>query len=146
MNGQQHIIRKEFFITSDPGIQVFVREVKDGETQHMQKVPVLLLHGARVPGIASFDLDVHNGSLAADLASHGYVVYVMDARGYGNSSRPPEMEQPPEANPPLTRSSEVVRDMGAVVEWIRGRLGVGRVALLGWATGMGIIQPCTRIV
>ncbi len=50
MNEQQHIIREEFFITSDPRIQIFVREVKDGETQHMQKVPVLLLHGARVPG------------------------------------------------------------------------------------------------
>lgn len=135
MNEQQHIIREEFFLTSDPGIQIFVREVKDGETQHMQKGPVLLLHGARVPGVASFDLDVPNGSLAADLASNGYIVYVMDARGYGKSSKPPEMEQPPTENPPLTRSSEVVRDIAAVVEWIRQRLGVGRVALLGWATG-----------
>jgi pimeloyl-ACP methyl ester carboxylesterase len=135
MNEQQQIIREEFFLTSDPGIQIFVREVKDGETQHMQKGPVLLLHGARVPGVASFDLDVPNGSLAADLASNGHVVYVMDARGYGKSSKPPEMEQPPTENPPLTRSSEVVRDIAAVVEWIRQRLGVGRVALLGWATG-----------
>jgi len=135
MNEQQHIIREEFFITSDPRIQIFVREVKDGETQHMQKVPVLLLHGARVPGVASFDLDVPNASLAADLASNGHVVYVIDARGYGNSSRPPEMEQPPTENPPLTRSSEVVRDIVAVVEWIRQHLGVQRVALLGWATG-----------
>jgi pimeloyl-ACP methyl ester carboxylesterase len=135
MNEQQQIIREEFFLTSDPGIQIFVREVKDGETQHMQKGPVLLLHGARVPGVASFDLDVPNGSLAADLASNGHVVYVMDARGYGKSSKPPEMAQPPTENPPLTRSSEVVRDIAAVVEWIRQRLGVGRVALLGWATG-----------
>jgi pimeloyl-ACP methyl ester carboxylesterase len=135
MNEQQQIIREEFFLTSDPGIQIFVREVKDGETQHMQKGPVLLLHGARVPGVASFDLDVPNGSLAADLASNGHVVYVMDARGYGKSSKPPAMEQPPTENPPLTRSSEVVRDIAAVVEWIRQRLGVGRVALLGWATG-----------
>jgi alpha-beta hydrolase superfamily lysophospholipase len=135
MNEQQQIIRQEFILTSDPGIQIFVREVKDGETQHMQKGPVLLLHGARVPGVASFDLDVPNASLAADLASHGHVVYVMDARGYGKSSRPPAMEQPPEANSPLVGSSEVVRDITAVVEWIRQRLGVGRVALLGWATG-----------
>src|SRR5437763_5571099 len=134
MNEHQHLIREEFFITSDPGIQIFVREVKDGETQHKQKGPVLLLHGARVPGVASFDLDVPNASLAADLASNGHVVYVMDARGYGNSSRPPEMEQPPEGNPPLTRSSEVVRDITTVVERIRKRLSVGRGAILGWAT------------
>jgi pimeloyl-ACP methyl ester carboxylesterase len=135
MNEKQHIIREEFFITSDPGIQIFVREVKNGATQHILKVPILLLHGARIPGIASFDLDVPNASLAADLANEGHVVYVMDARGYGKSSRPPEMEQSPLENPPLTRSSEVVRDIAAIVEWIRQRLGVQRVALLGWATG-----------
>jgi alpha-beta hydrolase superfamily lysophospholipase len=106
MNEQQHIIREEFFLTSDPGIQIFVREVRDGGTQHMQKGPVLLLHGARVPGIASFDLDVPNGSLAADLASNGHVVYIMDARSYGKSSRPPEMEQPPLENPPLEEKTQ----------------------------------------
>jgi pimeloyl-ACP methyl ester carboxylesterase len=135
MKKQQQIIREEFFLASDPGIQIFVREVRDGERQHLQKGPILLLHGARVPGVASFDLDVPNASLAADLASNGHVVYVMDARGYGKSSRPREMERPPEENPPLIRSSEVVRDIAAVVEWIRHRLGVRQVALLGWATG-----------
>ncbi len=135
MNEQQHIIREEFFLTSDPGIQIFVREVRGGQTQHMRKGPVLLLHGARVPGIASFDLDVPNASLAADLASNGHVVYVMDAHGYGKSSRSRAMEQPPKENPPLARSSEVVRDIITVVEWIRQRLGVRQVALLGWATG-----------
>ncbi len=135
MNEHQQIIREEFFLTSDPGIQIFVREVRGGQTQPMRKGPVLLLHGARVPGIASFDLDVPNASLAADLASNGHIAYVMDARGYGKSSRPREMEQPPKENPPLARSSEVVRDILSVVEWIRQRLDVRQVALLGWATG-----------
>ena len=45
-----------------------------------------MAHGARVPGIASFDLPVANGSLAADLAQRsGRPIYVMDARGYGVS-------------------------------------------------------------
>jgi pimeloyl-ACP methyl ester carboxylesterase len=96
---------------------------------------VLLLHGARVPGLASFDLDVPGGSLAADLARCGHPAYVMDARGYGSSTRPPEMDKPPEARPPLVRSPEVVRDIAAVVEAIGRRHGGRRVALLGWATG-----------
>ena len=87
MNEQHHLNREEFYITSDPGIQIFVREVRDGETLHGPKRPILLLHGARVPGVASFDLDVPGGSLAADLASNGYIAYIMDARGYGGSSR-----------------------------------------------------------
>jgi pimeloyl-ACP methyl ester carboxylesterase len=99
------------------------------------RVPVLMLHGARVPGVASFDLDVPSGSLAAELAAAGHPVLILDARGYGGSTRPPEMERPPRAGAPLVRSSEVVRDVAAAVEWMRGRLAVPRVALFGWATG-----------
>jgi hypothetical protein len=33
------------------------------------------------------------------------------------------MSRPPEGQAPLVRSSEVVRDVAAVVDWIRGRSG-----------------------
>lgn len=59
----------------------------------------------------------------------------MDARGYGGSTRAAAMSRPPEAGPPLVRSNEVVADVAAVVDWIRNRRAVERVALLGWATG-----------
>jgi pimeloyl-ACP methyl ester carboxylesterase len=134
VQGEQ-ISRKDFYVTSDMGVRLFVREVRGVRSNTMKKVPLILLHGARVPGIASFDLPVPGGSLAADLAAACCVVYVMDARGYGRSTRPPEMNQSPELNQPLVRSSEVVRDIAAVVEAIRQRSGVERVALLGWATG-----------
>jgi pimeloyl-ACP methyl ester carboxylesterase len=127
--------RREFFVKGDPGIQLFVREVKAKQASAQPKPPVLLLHGARVPGLASFDLNVAGGSLAADLALAGHAVYIMDARGYGGSTRPAEMSQPPAANPPLVRSGEVVRDIAAVVEVVRQQNGGAKVALLGWATG-----------
>ncbi|MEW6736677.1 MAG: alpha/beta fold hydrolase [Acidobacteriota bacterium] len=138
--GQTHtkvpkISREDFSVISDNNIRIFVREVRTTDSDAKKKVPVLLLHGARVPGIPSFDLLVPGGSLAADLAAAGHTIYIMDARGYGRSTRPSEMDQPPENNPPLVRSSEVVRDVAAVVETIRQRLNVKRVALLGWATG-----------
>jgi pimeloyl-ACP methyl ester carboxylesterase len=129
----QRIQRRDFFVQSEPGIGIFVREVR-AQTSNLIR-PVLLIHGARVPGIASFDLRVPGGSLAADLAKAGYAAYIMDARGYGRSTRPPEMSQPPNANPPLVRSNVVVRDMNAVVDSIRRRDRVSRVSLLGWATG-----------
>ena len=97
------LARQDFFVESEPGIELFVREVRPaGMTSG--GAPVLLLHGARVPGLASFDLPVPNGSLAGDLAEAGHIVYVMDVRGYGRSTRPPEMSEPPDANPPLVRS------------------------------------------
>ena len=75
--------RQDFFVASEPGIRVFVREVRSSEARAADRAPVLLLHGARVPGVPSFDLDVPGGSLAADLALAGHPAYVMDARGHG---------------------------------------------------------------
>ncbi|HEX2113403.1 MAG TPA: alpha/beta fold hydrolase, partial [Alphaproteobacteria bacterium] len=97
-------------------------------------MPVILLHGARVPGLASFDLPVEGGSLAADLARTGKRVFIMDARGYGRSMRPAAMADPA-GGKPLVNSHEVVRDLGTVVAWVKQRTGRSQVALLGWATG-----------
>lgn len=106
-----------------------VREVRPGSVRAGR--PVLLLHGARVPGVASFDLPVPGGSFAGDLALAGHRVYVVDARGYGGSARPAVMSAPPEANPPAVTGDQVVADLDAVVRW----LGAEQVDLIGWATG-----------
>jgi len=128
--------RRDFFVDSDPGIRLFVREVVTSSApDRAAGKPILLLHGARVPGLASFDLPVQGGSLAADLAGRGFDVYVMDVRGYGRSTRPKEMQEPPDAHAPLVRSNDAVHDISAVVDAIRRRRRVARVALFGWATG-----------
>lgn len=125
------LLRQDFEIVSDPGVRIAVREVRNGAGK--SGVPVVLVHGARVSGIPSFDLPVPHGSLAAELASAGYPVYIVDLRGYGASSRPGQ-DQPP-AGEPLARSEEVVRDLRAVVQAVRSRARVEQVAIAGWATG-----------
>jgi pimeloyl-ACP methyl ester carboxylesterase len=127
------IHRQDLFASSDAGIQIHIREVRTDT--HNPCEPILLVHGARVPGVASFDLPVSGGSLAADLADKGFCAFVMDVRGYGKSARPPEMEQPAQNHPPLVRSVEAVHDIDAAVELIQKRTGASRVSLLGWATG-----------
>jgi pimeloyl-ACP methyl ester carboxylesterase len=91
------IQRKDFFVDGDSGFHLFVREIfiRPGRGG-IAGEPLLLLHGARVPGLASFDLPVLEGSLAADLAGLGFDVYVTDIRRYGRSTRPKEMGDPPE--------------------------------------------------
>jgi pimeloyl-ACP methyl ester carboxylesterase len=130
---EARVRRQDFLVPEDAEIRIAVRELRVDLPENGP--PLLLIHGARVPGIASFDLDVAGGSLAADLAAQGFAVYVMDVRGYGASTRPKGMQQPPDGRAALVRSNEVSRDIGAVVAWICARRRVGQVALLGWATG-----------
>ena len=122
------LVRHDWDIPGGAGT-LHVREVRLESAKRAR--PVLLLHGARVPGVASFDLPVPGGSLAEDLALAGHRVIVVDARGYGGSTRPPVMDSPPEAHPPAVTGEQVVEDIDDVVRWLRA----GRVDLVGWATG-----------
>jgi pimeloyl-ACP methyl ester carboxylesterase len=124
--------RADFFVPVERGVSIFVREVRGSRGD---AVPVVLVHGARVPGLASFDLGIPGGSLAQDLAEAGHAAYIFDARGYGKSSRPAAMDEPPQPSFPLTRSNEVVRDLAGVVEEVCDRAQASRVAIVGWATG-----------
>ena len=126
--------RTDRFVELSDGERLFIREIKrPGEVPG--RSAVLLMHGARVPGLASFDLPVEGGSLAADLAAEGHQIYILDLRGYGASSRPPAMDGPPEGGVPLARTADAVADISAAVDAITGWSGDGQVSLVGWATG-----------
>jgi pimeloyl-ACP methyl ester carboxylesterase len=128
------LARVDFTARSAPEIDIAIREIIDRQ-QLRAGDPVILLHGARVPGIPSFDLDVPGGSLAADLAKAGLATYVVDLRGYGRSTRPPAMTVPPRPTEPLVRSGDAVADLGAAVDAVLARTGAHHVSILGWATG-----------
>ena len=63
--GPVDVVRQDFLVFEENGIRIFVRQVMAKQSPR-DALALLLIHGARVPGIASFDLDVPGGSLAAD--------------------------------------------------------------------------------
>lgn len=132
--GDDRLVRTDRFVTLAGGERLFVREVRPAERQQAVSA-VLLIHGARVPSVASFDLAVPGGSIAAELAAEGHSVYLVDLRGYGASSRPHEMDAPPGGGTPLMRTDEAVSDVAAAVEAAAEWSGDGKVSILGWATG-----------
>ncbi|WP_265553352.1 alpha/beta hydrolase [Serratia grimesii] len=129
------ISRTERYVALENGERLHIREVRLKSSSTTPLSPVLLIHGARVPGIASFDLPVKGGSLAADLAQTGLQVYILDLRGYGLSSRPVEMDAPPDQSMPLMRTADAVNDIAHAVRAIQTWNGSPRISLLGWATG-----------
>jgi pimeloyl-ACP methyl ester carboxylesterase len=126
------IERNDTFITSDPGIEIFVREVR---TANPTSNPVLLLHGGGGGGLASYDIDVPGYSIAEDFANAGHPVYILNLRGWEQSTRPAGLNEAADASLPLVTSEEAVRDISAVVDWIQARNGNQRVALVGHASG-----------
>ena len=137
MGQTSRLAMEEFMVPSaDPGIEIFVRNKRPaGLTTSRPERTVLYAHGATYPASTSFDLPLDGLSWMDYLAARGYDVYLMDVRGYGRSTRPPEMAKPPDAHPPIVRSAIAVRDIGAVVEFILRRRNIPRLNLIGWSWG-----------
>ncbi|ALA20053.1 MULTISPECIES: alpha/beta fold hydrolase [unclassified Chelatococcus] len=132
---QPPVERTDQYVDLPSGERLFVREVRSPGGPAEIASAVLLIHGARVPGVASFDLPVPGGSLAADLAEAGHAVYILDLRGYGGSSRPAAMERPRAEAEPLMRTEDAVTDIAAAIDAIIGWSGDPQVGIIGWATG-----------
>jgi pimeloyl-ACP methyl ester carboxylesterase len=127
-------VRGDAWVESEPGIRLFVREVRASTTEELG-VPVLLIHGGGPGSLANFDPTVPSYSLAEDIASVGHVVYMMDVRGFGNSTKPAVPDSNDESAPPAVSSGEAVRDISAVVNWIMRRSRESKVALVGLGAG-----------
>ena len=133
------LIMEEMMVPSDPGIEIFVRNKRPADmTTFRSERTVLFVHGSTFPSHTGFDLSLGGLSWMDYIAARGYDVYLLDLRGFGRSTRPKEMAEKPEANPPLVRGEVAPRDIDAVVEFIRKRRNIPRLALIGhsWGTAL----------
>ncbi|RXH34474.1 alpha/beta hydrolase [Bradyrhizobium zhanjiangense] len=136
------IISEEMMIPSDTaGIELFVRNKRRSDlVRFSADKTVLFVAGSTYPASASFDLRLDGLSWMDHLAQEGYDVYLVDVRGYGRSTRPPEMEAPASDNQPIVRTPVAVRDVTSAAAFIRSRRGVDKINLIGWSWGTTLMS------
>jgi len=135
------LVTESYMIQSrDPGIQLYVRNKRpDGMTQFSGEKTLLYVHGTSQAASSTFDLPLDGFSWMDYIARSGYDVYLIDLRGYGRSTRPPEMEKPASENPPIVRTDVAVKDVEAAVDHILARRGLTKLNLMGWSSGTAIM-------
>src|SRR3981189_3910925 len=84
--------------SGDAGIQLFVRNKHPAGRETPPDKILLFVHGATYPAETAFDLPIEGVSMMDLIAARGYDVYLVAVRGYGRSTRPPEVRPPPGAN------------------------------------------------
>jgi pimeloyl-ACP methyl ester carboxylesterase len=139
------IVAEEIMVKSpDAGIEIFVRNKRPANMATFRpERTVLFVHGATYPAHAAFDLKLDGQSWMDYIAARGYDVYLLDIRGYGKSTRPQEMTDKPDANPPIVRGTTAVKDIGTVVDFILARRNIPRLNLLGWSWGTTLMATYT---
>lgn len=142
---QAQLVTEEMMVQSpDPGIEIYVRNKRPVAMNSFRpERTVLFVHGATYPAHAAFDLKLGGQSWMDYIASRGYDVYLLDLPGYGKSTRPKEMADDPQKNPPITRGDTAVRNIAAVVDHILARRSIPRLNLLGWSWGTTLMATYT---
>ncbi len=132
-----NLVREDLMVPArDPGIQIQVRNKRPASlTQFTPERTVVFVHGATYPSHTSFDLQLDGMSWMDYIASRGFDVWLLNVRGYGGSTRPPEMALPADVNGPIVRGDVAVRDIGTVVDHILAKRGIAKLNLLGWSWG-----------
>ncbi len=141
----QKLVTEQFMIDAvDPGIKLYVRNKRPEDLKQFRSEKTLLfVHGATQPSEATFDLPLEGLSWMDYIAQHGWDVYLVDVRGYGRSTRPPEMDQPAANNPPFATTDVAIKDVGSAIDFIRQRRGVPKLSLMGWSWGAVIMGAYT---
>ena len=137
---QNPIISEDHLIkSSTPGIELFVRN------KHATTPPewtadrtLLFIHGATYPAETSFDLPIEGSSMMDMFARAGFDVFLVDVRGYGRSTRPPEMDKPADQGAPVATSEQAGADLGSAVDYIRELRHIPKLDLMGWSWGTSI--------
>ena len=138
------LVTEDYLIPArDPGIQLYVRNKRPGGmTAFTHEKTLLFAHGANDPAESVIDLTLSSISWMDYIAQHGWDVWLVDIRGYGRSTRPPEMDRPATGSPILTTNA-ALQDLSAAVDHILKRREISKITLMGWSRGCTLMATYT---
>jgi pimeloyl-ACP methyl ester carboxylesterase len=136
------IVTEEMMIASDTlAIHLFVRNKRRADlSRFTSDNTVLFVAGSTYPASTTFDLPLDGLSWMDHLAAQCNDVYLVDVRGYGSSTRPPEMNAPAGDNAPAVRTPVAVRDVASAADFVRARHGLEKINLIGWSWGTSLMS------
>ena len=123
LRGDMMVVSEELRIPSDtPGIELSLhhKRPKSATTFGAERT-IVIVHGATYSSGSLYDVPLGGFSFLDYLADGGYDVYALDVRGDGRSSRPHEMEEPGDRNPPRIDTATGVRDLATAVDTVLTR-------------------------
>lgn len=145
VNDLPDLVTEDFMIPGgNAGIELFVRNKRLKDLDGFAPGNTLLfVHGATYPAELCFDLRVEEFSWMEYIASFGCDVYCVNVRGYGKSTKPPEMSVEAAKNKPIVDTEVAVRDFEAAAKWIMKRRGIRSLNVMGWSWGTVIAGTYT---
>jgi alpha-beta hydrolase superfamily lysophospholipase len=139
------IVAEDLMIPSDTaGISLHLRNKRQAtRTTFSAERTILMMHGATYSSESLFDAPLGGNSFMDYLAGHGYDVFALDVRGYGGSTRPPQMDAPPEESEPLVRTETGVRDLASAVQYILKQRDITQLNLVAMSWGGSVAGAYT---
>jgi pimeloyl-ACP methyl ester carboxylesterase len=126
--------------SGDAGVSLFLRNKRRADlTRFSAERTLLIVHGGSQAVEVTFDLRLDGLSWADYIAARGWDVWLLDIRGFGRSTWPPEMDLPIDEAPPVATTADAWRDYEAAVQFVLGHRGLTRLNALGWSWGTIIV-------
>ncbi|MBE17684.1 MAG: hypothetical protein CMH79_02870 [Nitrospinae bacterium] len=127
---------ENFIPSHDPDIVLHLREKKPkGMKKKNADTTLLMVHGQSVPGPIAFDFSLPGYSWMDFVANKGMNVFSLSVRGYGLSTRIPELGKSPINKSPIIRGMTAVKDIDAAVNYICKKNKIKKLLLLGYSWG-----------
>ncbi|MCG2630980.1 alpha/beta hydrolase [Bradyrhizobium sp. WYCCWR 13023] len=139
------LVVEDLAIPSDtPGISLHLRNKRaSAQKAFSAERTILMVHGATYSSASLFDVPFGGRSFMDHLAAQGFDVFALDVRGYGGSTRPPEMDAPAQDSAPLVRTNVAVRDLASAVDYILRHRGIPRLNLVAMSWGGSVAGAYT---